>query len=262
MRVILGVSVEQGQGVEELSRTVKRAASYVDEVWVFLARGEMEGVIKWCKERGYNYLQLDEDDEGAQEKLVKRLGLAGAEAVLWLDAGDTETRIEQTIIKHLRGQYFKPRVWGKQEICYYANFGGSAIEKWSPRRLNTGLGGSETAVVRLSEEWSKLGWEVTVYGDPGKERGLHGGVRYLPWYEFNIHDYFNIFIQWRGAYRSELARFVSARQYYLDLHDLFEQDRVTPNVHAVDGVMVKSKYHASLAPRIPPERMYVIGNGV
>ena len=91
----------------------------------------------------------------------------------------------------------EPKKWGKKEICYFANFGGPHFEKWDGNSLKTGIGGSETAVIRLSEEWTKLGYKVAVYGDSEQPCEINGVV-YLPWYWFNPKDDFNIFIHWRG----------------------------------------------------------------
>lgn len=260
--------MEKGGQLGKLKETVGRARKYFDEVVVMLEGkfgGSPEGkmkVVKWCEKKGYNYIEHDEEEAEANEKLAKRLGLQGAEFMLWLDVGDTETDIEQTIIENIQKSYFKPRVWGEREICYYANFGIPSIERWSSKRLETGLGGSETAVVRLSQEWTKIGYRVTVYGDPGTERGEHEGVSYLPWYEFNIFDFFNIFIQWRGVFRSELAVYVKSRQYYMDMHDIYDEKALAPNVHAMDKVMVKSQFHRGLAPDVTDNKFRVIGNGI
>lgn len=153
-----------------------------------------------------------------------------------------------------------PRVWGDREICYFASFGGKHFEEWSPKSLETGIGGSETAVIQLAKEWTKLGYQVTVYGDPGNERGLHDGVLYLPYYEFNKNDHFNIFIQWRSP---SLAGKIKAKKFIVDLHDVFSGIDYTPEVlQHIYKVMVKSEYHRNLAPNIPDDKVLIISNGI
>lgn len=146
-----------------------------------------------------------------------------------------------------------PRVWKPNEICYFANFGGGHFEKWDGRSLETGLGGSETAVIELSKELTNLGYKVTVYGDP-EEPCVVDGVTYLPWYYANTHDYFNIFIAWRS---SQYTRSIKARRIICDMHDLFDDNQLEKN--AVDTFMFKSEYHKSLS---KDTRSAVVSNGI
>jgi len=160
------------------------------------------------------------------------------------------------VISHIKKQ-IKPRTWKKNEICYFANFGGKHFEKWDENSLKTGIGGSETAVIRLSEEWAKLGWEVTVYGDP-KTKHTTNGVRWMPWYYFNPKDKFNIFIQWRNP---GMAGQIKCKKFFVDLHDIFSNLDYTPKLlKHITGVNVKSKYHRELAPNI--KNINIISNGV
>ena len=155
-------------------------------------------------------------------------------------------------------KYKEPKVWGDKEICYFANFGGGHFEKWDGNSLKQGIGGSETAVIRLAEEWVKMGYEVTVYGDPQEECVING-VNYLPYYKFNIRDYFNIFIQWR---QNNLADKLNAKKYYVDLHDVYWPETLEPKIDQVDKLFVKSKYHRSLGENIPDSKYQIISNGI
>lgn len=155
-------------------------------------------------------------------------------------------------------RFKKPRVWQENEICYYANFGGEHFEKWDGGSLSKGIGGSETAVIRLAEEWTKLGFRVIVYGDPLTDCEING-VTYLPFYKFNIKDRFNIFIQWR---HSTLADKVNAKKFLVDLHDVFFAETHMPRVESVDRFMVKSDYHRSLGKKIPGNKFSIVSNGI
>lgn len=152
----------------------------------------------------------------------------------------------------------EPRVWGNKEICYYANFAKPHLEHWDGNSLEKGLGGSETAVVRLAEEWTKKGWAVTVYGDPLVRTEING-VKYLPYFEFNSRDFFNIFIQWRSSF---LAHRIKAKKFLVDLHDVVNVQQFKDRETAVDRYMVKSKFHASLLEGIELERIGVVSNGI
>lgn len=155
-------------------------------------------------------------------------------------------------------KFKEPKVWADNEICYFANFGGGHFEKWDGNSVNKGIGGSETAVIRLSEEWAKQGYKVFVYGDPEKECEING-VTYLPWYKFNIRDYFNIFIQWR---MNNLADKVNAKKYYIDLHDIYFPETLDPKREQTDKVFVKSVYHRSLGMNMPDSKYAIISNGI
>ncbi len=165
----------------------------------------------------------------------------------------------QPMFMRMRRDVAPPRKWGRNEICYFANFGGKHFEKWDSTSLDKGIGGSETAIIRLSEKWTEMGYKVTVYGDP-YTKGEQNGVTYLPWYYFNYKDSFNIFIQWRSW---ALATQVKARRFYVDLHDVFSGiDISKEDMEHIDSFMVKSQYHRSLAPNIPDEKFTIISNSL
>lgn len=157
---------------------------------------------------------------------------------------------------HYLNQYKTPKIWGEKEICYFANFGQEHIEKWDGNSLKAGIGGSETAVVRLAEEWAKEGWKVTVYGDP-KQEIMINGVLYVPFYKFNQKDLFNIFIQWRHPV---MAGKVTAKKFYVDLHDVTHPSTFDGKIDSIDGIFVKSEYHKSLLEGLP--KTIVISNGI
>ena len=201
---------------------------------------------------------------------LKELDLASAnihKVMLYMrdiDKGDLIPKLIEALPKeiqklpfawHFYNKYKEPKVWGVNEICYFANFGREHFEKWSPLSLKTGIGGSETAVIRLSEELTKLGWKVTVYGDPGELEGEYGGVTYLPWYKFNIRDKFQVFIQWRT---NTLAGKVSAKKYLVDMHDLYWEGSFKGK--PADAIMVKSEFHKNIASQLT--NMEVVSNGI
>lgn len=160
-------------------------------------------------------------------------------------------------------KFKEPKIWGKDEICYYATFGGSHFENWDPTSLKRGIGGSETAVIKLSEEWAKSGYKVTVYGDPVKPYFVDygtGSVTYLPWYMFNPRDYFNIFIQWRF---NNLCGQINSRKFVVDLHDVFSDHTYIGNEDKYDSIMVKSNFHKEMAKGFKNQKaIKVISNGI
>jgi hypothetical protein len=205
-------------------------------------------------------LNLKEMDDacGHIDKLVHYLSDIGSEnsIVPLIDRLPMEIQQQPFAIK-LRQKFSPPRKWGKKEICYFANFGGPFHEKWDGNSMVKGIGGSETAVIKLSEEWVRQGYSVTVYNDPEKPCMING-VKYFPYYWFNMEDKFNIFIEWRSNY---MAGKINAKKHFIDLHDLFDPSPYTPEkLKYIDKVMVKSKFHRELAPNIPDDKIIVISN--
>lgn len=155
-----------------------------------------------------------------------------------------------------------PRVWGKDEIMIYC---GPGFTNWSPKQLNdpgaSFVGGSEEAVIRMSAELQKLGWKVTVYGDPGADAGEHEGVQWLPFYKFNKQDQFNIVISWRQIGFFDLD--IKARKQYLWNHDI--QNNLEYNeqrVAKIDKVFFLSKWHRENVPSLPEEKVFITSNGI
>ena len=78
-------------------------------------------------------------------------------------------------------EYEKITVDLKYPISIYT--GKSGGEEWDERQINiSGLGGSETAAIRMAEEFVKLGHVVYLYGP---KDGVHNGVIYRKAEKFN-----------------------------------------------------------------------------
>lgn len=122
--------------------------------------------------------------------------------------------------------------------------GPGAAGCWGPSDLETGLGGSEEAVVYLSRELVRLGYHVEVYAAPRLEEcGTdEHGVVWAPWAAWEDRE--GHFIQWRGTNRLEAATRASAR--YVWLHDVIVQPEVYTDdlKEVVDGVFCLSEFHA------------------
>lgn len=155
----------------------------------------------------------------------------------------------------------EPKVWGSDTIVYYASWGVEHFEKWSPKSLDKGIGGSETAVIELVKRWAKMGCKVTVFGDPREDAGEYQGVSYRPWYEINWQDTFNTFILWRSPHL--LDREIKTKRLFMDLHDVASQlDYTQERMDKLTGIFFKSKYHRNQVPKLPDDKAFVISNGV
>lgn len=147
------------------------------------------------------------------------------------------------------------RKWDKDEIVIFAP---SFIEPWSPDSLETGIGGSEEAIIRLSRELRDLGKKVTVYTNT--IRGNYDGVIYRNMEEFNHNDEFNLLVLWRCPY--ELDNKFKGK-VWLWLHDVHEPEDFTDyRINNADKIIVLSKYHRSLFPMIPEDKIMYSANGL
>lgn len=203
--------------------------------------------------------ELEEASENTH-KLIKYLESIGRESDIsgLIDSLPSEIKNLPFAVSYYN-KYVEPRKWEDNEVCYYASFGQPHFEKWGPNALKTGIGGSETAVIRLAQEWTEMGYKVTVFGDPGIEEGTHDGVTYLPYTKFNPKDHFNIFIQWRASF---MAQKIVCKKFLVDLHDIFHETDHLGKLDGIDRIMVKSKYHRNLAPKIPDVKFNIISNGI
>jgi len=162
------------------------------------------------------------------------------------------------LVSNLRNEVLPPKVWKKNEIAIFC---GPGFECWDPTSIKKGIGGSEEAVIYLSQALTKLGWKVTVFGDPIKE-GVYDGVKYLHYFKCNfLKDKFNIFIVWRAIGNVDPVR--RARAIFVDMHDVpnpleFTKERVKK----VKKIFVKSRYHRNFLPDIPDEKFAIVPNGI
>ena len=138
-----------------------------------------------------------------------------------------------------------PDTWDEKSVVYY--MGGSELQ-WSANRIHMeGLGGSETAVIKLSEEWGKLGYNVTVFGNCPTE--IVNNVKYIHFTKFKPVDNFNIIILWRAFGIVALNRINSFNKLYIDLHDMPYENRymiLNKFGENIDRIFVKSNFHKTM----------------
>lgn len=152
--------------------------------------------------------------------------------------------------------------WSDKSVVYYASFGAPHFEQWGPDSADKGgIGGSETAVIRLSEEWAKKGYEVTVYADIKEEVTTKNGVHWLPFYAVNWNDEFNTLILWRSPHLVDVVK--KAKKLYYDAHDIESQlNWPEDRMNKIDKVFFKSDWHRSNLPKLHDNKCVVISNGI
>lgn len=165
---------------------------------------------------------------------------------------------EHPIIARARNTILPPKEWGKDEVVIFC---GHTWEPWSPKSVESGIGGSEEAAINLSKSLTHLGYKVTVYNDCGNDEGEYEGVTYRQATKFNPYDHFNILVSWRS---NIFTYGVEAKQKIIWVHDLPINLALTKKtVQGFDKIVVLSEYHASLLPEcVPKEKIYISTNGL
>lgn len=167
-------------------------------------------------------------------------------------------------VKH---KFIPPRKWHDNEIAILC---GPGFEEWTPDSIEKGLGGSEEAVVYLSQELNKKGWKVTVYANPGLKAGDFDGVTYKQWWDVNPKDRFNVLILWRAIGFVDMnpkAKFTMLWMHDVPSNPDFTEERLSK----VDKIAVLSEYHKTLFrvhksddtyEKIPDEKFFLTANGI
>lgn len=140
---------------------------------------------------------------------------------------------------------------------------GDNFDDWGPRSVETGIGGSEEAVICMARELAVLGCDVSVYcrlspDSPERDRG----VRWLPFQSFSDDEPGDVFIAWRRPEYLERGR--KWRQRHQWLHDRWDFIYPDDAAAAVDRVLLVS-HDQGTDPglgRVPREKMHFTTNGI
>lgn len=164
---------------------------------------------------------------------------------------------DNPIIVRLREQ--EPYKWPEKSVVIMT--GDTVLEEWGPWSLKEGIGGSEEAIIRLTKHLSDQGYRVVVFGKVGANAGLYEGVMWRNFWEINLDDQFDIFIGWRSP--ALFDKKINARKSYLWLHDVMPEGEFTEErIANFTKCIVLSKYHRSLFPMIPEEKILLSANGI
>ena len=166
---------------------------------------------------------------------------------------------DNPIIVKMRNKYGGAFKWPGKSIAIMT--GDTAIDEWGPWSLSDGIGGSEEAIIRISQHLKSLGYTVVVFAKPGNRAGTHDGVMWRNYWEANLDDEYDIFIAWRSPFIFD--RKIKARKSYLWLHDVMEPGEFTESrIANFTKCIVLSNYHRSIYPMIPDEKILLSGNGI
>jgi glycosyltransferase involved in cell wall biosynthesis len=156
-------------------------------------------------------------------------------------------------------EYVKTTSSGR-DLVVYCN---ETKYQWHPQMSHTkGFSGSEEAVINLTRELTKLGWDVTIYNNCGHTPLVDSGVTYRPWWDFNPRDKQDVVIIWR--FPKSLDRDINADKIFVDLHDTTPERFFTmrDRIAKVTRIFLKSRFHRSLYPNLPDEKLVIVPNGI
>lgn len=177
-----------------------------------------------------------------------------ARAKKLLDSLTPELRGHPVIMQWANQTFIKKTSSGK-DVVYFCGMG---HETWNPESVKQGVGGSEEAVILLTREWAKQGYNVTVYTNCGEQK-VYDGVTWKPWYLYNPKDKQDITILWRSLKTLDYP--INSERVYIDLHDTIPEAEMTEvRLQRVTKLFVKSKAHRALYPKVPDEKFEIVNN--
>jgi glycosyltransferase involved in cell wall biosynthesis len=213
---------------------------------------------KQLKERVERMTERAEMYEEYYKKIEKIKDLEGEELRKAIDALPIEMQSHPMVCKLRNENLVKTESSGK-DLVYYCGY---TEEQWDGETARTkGLGGSEEAVVNLSEAFAANGWNVTVYNNCGGSESKIGGVTYKPFWMWNYRDKQDAVILWRSA--RALDHEINSEKVLLDLHDVIPAGELNKRrIARVDTILVKSMAHRELFPEVPDDKFKVVQNGI
>lgn len=184
--------------------------------------------------------------------------LKGDKLKKYLD-GLPESVKQHPIICSIRNENFIKKTSSGKDLVFYCSY---TSKEWVPDTANTkGVGGSEESVIYISKGLAKLGWNVTVYNNCGKQAGVYDGVSYRPFWEYNVRDKQDVTILWRNPKAVDFNP--NSTKVFVDLHDVVSSGEFYPErVKNIQKIFVKTKAHRDLFPNVSDEKFSIIPNGI
>jgi len=172
---------------------------------------------------------------------------------------DSDVKANPLIINLYREKMVSKQESSGKDIVYYCGPGDylKFSGKWNPDSKQ--LGGSEEAVINLSNELASNGYNITVYCVLAGKSKMYGKVLYKPYYEWIPKDVQDITIIWRDP--SNCKQVIHTKQMFLDLHDAVNPNWLSdldPRIR----IMTKSNYHTSILRINSPIKVISIPNGI
>lgn len=236
--------------IEAMRGDLKNALNIIKEGEKYA--GTADGNFAPLKAECKRLLKFQAEARAVVESLKKLPPLKQREAY---DALEAKWKSHPDVVNFRKTKNWKKETNGR-EITIFAY----AWEEWNPDTAKTGIGGSEEAIIYLTRELTRLGWNVHVYGQHGTEAKEYEGVMYHPYWEWSPEEETDVFISWRNPEILDMN--IKANKKFLWLHDTTPESMVIPRLSKVDKVIVLSEAHASLYPNVPPEKLMLSANGI
>ena len=173
-----------------------------------------------------------------------------------LDKIDLEMQAHPAICNLRNTMFIKEKSSGKDLVFYC----GYTEREWDGNSLKEGIGGSEEAIIHLSNGLAKKGWNVVVYNNCGYKEKKIGDVLYKPFWSWNYRDKQDVVVLWRNA--MPLDYDINSTKIFVDVHDVMQPGEFSDKrMSKCDGVFLKSEFHKTLFPNIS-QKCIVIPNGI
>lgn len=137
----------------------------------------------------------------------------------------------------------------------------TALEKWGPDSITeTGIGGSEAAVILMAKQVADLGHEVDVYAlcDPQTK----DGVTYRSFESLTKTSTDVLIILRVPAVITPLREYIQSKRTYLWMHDMLPEDELLPFLDSYDRILVLSAFHRQAFPSVPDAQIFQTRNGI
>lgn len=169
---------------------------------------------------------------------------------------DEDVKANPLVINMYQEKMISKEESSGKDIVYYCGPGTNLrfSNKWNPESKQ--LGGSEEAVINLSNELANNGYNVTVYCVLEGKSKSYGKVMYKPYYEWIPKDVQDVTIIWRDPSNCKLI--IHTKQMFLDLHDAIDPNWIA-DLDPRIKIMTKSRYHSHI---IKTGRAISIPNGI
>ena len=113
-------------------------------------------------------------------------------------------------------------LWGTYKNRSIAFFQPSSIESWDPEKLvQEGLGGTETCIIKLAQEFARHNWRVVIFGNPGEnyvDKMDEDGIEWYNASSFHPDEPFTVFVSLRNPMPFDAN--LAAQCKILWLHDV------------------------------------------
>jgi glycosyltransferase involved in cell wall biosynthesis len=160
---------------------------------------------------------------------------------------------------HLRNTKLVKTESSGKDLVFYC---GNTKDEWNPQiAKESGIGGSEEAVIHLSKRFAAAGWNVTVFNNCGHKAVEFDGVTFRPYWEWNYRDKQDVLILWRQPKALDYG--LNADKVFLDMHDVIPPEELSEKrLEGLTKIFVKSDAQRELFPDVPDDKFAVVPNGI